>query len=136
MVGFTVHLCNSGVSKLLVFTGSAHQDGDSDYHAEDGESGSDVASEDCALDQPPTAAPPTLEGECLKALTDGLDSVHLQEAQEALQNNTRDAASLQQHVDDLFTTNTEDGGLSRLADWRLYCMVVYDKVVPEVADIK
>jgi len=37
---------------------------------------------------------------------------------------------------DLFTTNTEDGTLARVADWRLYCIVVYGKVIPEVADIK
>ena len=77
-----------------------------------------------------------MEGECLKALTDGLDNVHLQEAKEALQDNTCNAASPKQHTDDSFTTNTQDGSLSRLADWRFYCTVVYNKVVPEVADIK
>lgn len=53
------------VANLLVFTGSAHQDDDSDHHAEDGDSGSDVASQVYALDQPPDASPATLGSECL-----------------------------------------------------------------------
>ena len=119
-------------------TGGARQNqgDDSDCCTEDEDDGSDVGSEDCALDQDLDSAPATLEGECLKIVTDGLDSVHLQEAHEALHDKTRNTASLHRHIDDLFTTNTEDGTLARVADWRLYCMVVYGKVIPEVADIK
>ena len=105
---------------------------DSDYHIEDEDSGSDVCSEVCALDQHLDSAPATLEGECHKLVTDGLDSVHLREAHEALQDDTGNAASLQRHIDDLCT----DGTLARVADWRLCCMVVYGQVIPEVADIK
>ena len=73
--------------------------------------GLDVGSEGCALDQHVDSAPATLEGECLTIATDCLNSMCKRHCM-----TTRNAASLQPHIDDLFTTDTEDRTLARAAD--------------------
>ena len=80
-----------GSGNTVACTGGAtlNKGDDSDYCTMDEASGSDVGSEGCALDQHLESAPATLAGECLKIVTDGLDSMHLQKAHEALHANTR-----------------------------------------------
>lgn len=57
------------------------------------------------------------------------DDIYAQEAQTLLKDGGRTAASLPQHVNLVFSSNTEEGTSTKLGDWVMFCNIVHTKAI-------
>lgn len=69
--------------------------------------------------------PTSAEGRLLKELADRNDQWHVQKALDALHGVGRFVMTMQEHSDNLFTTNTEEGTKAKFSDWHMFLKVVY-----------
>ena len=96
---------------------------------------SDADSDD-GLGALPTDQSASLEGKMLQSLHDSVDHMLINEAEVMLAGSSRDSAIMQKHIGDLFTTNTEEGTRTKVADWALFMSVVYKCNYPLMEDMQ